>query len=94
MTEPLPGLTADDVRTARFGRPEWGKRGYHKGEVDAFLELVAGRLETSDGLTAADVHNVAFSRPPIGRRGYNEDQVDVLLDRAEATIRQLEQMRR
>ncbi|HLS00280.1 MAG TPA: DivIVA domain-containing protein, partial [Mycolicibacillus parakoreensis] len=81
MTEPVAGLTAAEVRAVRFGRPPWGRRGYHKGEVEAFLELVAARLQGPSPLTARDVHDVAFSRPPIGRRGYNEDEVDVLLDR-------------
>ena len=90
-----PGmLTAAEIGTVQFGRPPWGKRGYHKGEVDVFLELIALRLERRTALTAEDIHHAAFSRPPIGRRGYDEEQVDALLDRAEATVAALERLSR
>ena len=39
------GLTADDVRSATFERPPWGKRGYDEKSVDDFLQLVARRLD-------------------------------------------------
>lgn len=78
----------------QFGRPRLGKRGYNKGEVDAFLELVGLRLDRRGTLTAADIHDVAFGLPPIGRRGYNEDQVDAVLDRAEAAVAALERLDR
>jgi DivIVA domain-containing protein len=79
-------LTAQDVRYATFGKPPWGKRGYNKDEVDAFLQWAASRLDGYGNLSVADVHGMSFSKPPIGKRGYNEDEVDPFLDALEATI--------
>jgi DivIVA domain-containing protein len=80
------GLTANDVRETRFGKPQWGRRGYNEDEVDDFLDQVVARLEGRGRLTAVDVHNVAFDKPSIGKRGYDEDEVDALLEKVEATI--------
>jgi DivIVA domain-containing protein len=85
-----PRLTAQDVRYATFGKPPWGKRGYHEDEVNAFLQLAASRLDGYETLSAADVHGVSFSKPPIGKRGYHEDEVDQFLEALEATIADLE----
>jgi DivIVA domain-containing protein len=37
-------LTPADVRNVRFSKPPIGKRGYHEGEVDTFLDLVQAEL--------------------------------------------------
>lgn len=37
-------LTPADVRNVTFSKPPIGKRGYHEGEVDAFLDLVQAEL--------------------------------------------------
>jgi DivIVA domain-containing protein len=37
-------LTPADVRNVTFCKPSIGKRGYHEGEVDAFLDLVQAEL--------------------------------------------------
>jgi DivIVA domain-containing protein len=37
-------LTPADVRNVTFSKPPIGKRGYHEGEVDAFLDLVQSEL--------------------------------------------------
>ena len=37
-------MTPDDVRTVKFGRPPFGKRGYDEEEVDAFLDIVEVEL--------------------------------------------------
>lgn len=81
-----PRLTSQDVRYATFGKPPWGHRGYNKDEVDAFLQLVASRLDGYGNLSVDDVHAVSFSKPPIGKRGYNEDEVDEFFESLEATI--------
>jgi DivIVA domain-containing protein len=83
------GLTAEDVRSATFEKPPWGKRGYDEESVDDFLQLVVHRLEGRGHLTADDVRAVQFSKPPFGKRGYNEDEVDALLDQIAATIEHL-----
>jgi DivIVA domain-containing protein len=85
-----PRLTAQDVRYATFGKPPWGKRGYNKDEVDAFLQLAASRLDGYGNLSATDVHGVSISKPPIGKRGYDEDEVDEFLEVLEATIASLD----
>jgi DivIVA domain-containing protein len=83
-------LTANDVRNATFSKPPLGYRGYNKDEVNAFMDLVAARLEGRGRLTAADIHNVAFGKPELFKRGYNEDEVDAFLQAAETTIAALE----
>ena len=80
MADMTQALTADDVRSAVFSSPPFGKRGYQKKSVDDFLQLVARRLEGRGHLTAADVRNIVFPTPPMFKRGYNEDQVDAFLD--------------
>lgn len=82
-------LTPEQVRGIAFSKPPIGKRGYHEGEVDAFLDHVEAALRDPSGstLTAEQVRNVAFSRPPIGRRGYNVDQVDEFLDIVERQVK-------
>jgi DivIVA domain-containing protein len=86
-------LTAQDLRYATFGKPPWGKRGYNTDEVDAFLQLAAGRLDGYGNLSVDDVHAVSFSKPPIGKRGYSEDEVDDFLEQLEATIASLDDRR-
>ncbi|WP_229070038.1 DivIVA domain-containing protein [Actinoplanes sp. DH11] len=46
MTSPLQSvpLSADDVDTVVFRQPRPGTRGYHDGEVDAFLTTVAAEM--------------------------------------------------
>ncbi|MDT4950211.1 MAG: hypothetical protein QOJ37_2806 [Pseudonocardiales bacterium] len=84
------GLTAEDVRSATFNKPPWGKRGYDETSVDDFLQLAAGRLDGSGQLSADDVRGVMFPKPPIGKRGYDEDEVDEFLDTLAATIASLD----
>ncbi len=83
------GLTAEDVRSATFEKPPWGKRGYDEKSVNDFLQLVARRLEGRGHLTADDVRSVRFGKPPFGKRGYSEDEVDALFDQIAATIENL-----
>ena len=83
------GLTADDVRSATFERPPWGKRGYDEKSVNDFLQLVARRLDGRGHLTADNVRGVQFGKPPFGKRDYNEDEVDALLDQIAAAIENL-----
>ncbi len=82
------GLTPERVRDVAFSRPPPGKRGYHEGEVDAFLDRVEAALRDPKGrtLTSEQVRDMVFSRPPLGKRGYHEGEVDAFLDRVEAAL--------
>ena len=84
--ESSSGLTADDVRSASFDKPSWGKRGYDEKSVIDFLQLAARRLEGRGHLTADDVRGIRFGKPPFGRRGVDVRQVDGLLDEIACTI--------
>ena len=86
---PGPGtrpLTARDVRTAAFGKPPRGRRGYHEAQVDKFLDRIENTLLGQDDLTAREVREVRFSRPMFGRRGYDETEVDAFLGRVEKQL--------
>ena len=80
-------LTARDVRTAAFGKPPRGRRGYQESQVDRFLDRVENTLLGQDDLTAQEVREVRFSRPVFGRRGYDETEVDTFLARVEKQLR-------
>ncbi|MFD1148400.1 DivIVA domain-containing protein [Saccharothrix hoggarensis] len=87
---PGPGtrpLTARDVRTAAFGKPPRGRRGYHEAQVDKFLDRIENTLLGQDDLTAREVREARFSRPMFGRRGYDETEVDAFLARVEKQLR-------
>ena len=81
-----PPLTARDVRTAAFGKPPRGRRGYQESQVDKFLDRIEDTILGQDTLTAADIREMKFSRPLIGRRGYDEDEVDAFLARVERQL--------
>ncbi|GAB2989670.1 DivIVA domain-containing protein [Saccharothrix stipae] len=86
---PGPGtrpLTARDVRTAAFGKPPRGRRGYQESQVDKFLDRIENTLLGQDDLTAREVREVRFSRPMFGRRGYDETEVDAFLARIEKQL--------
>ncbi|QTR06138.1 DivIVA domain-containing protein [Saccharothrix algeriensis] len=80
-------MTARDVRTAAFGKPPRGRRGYQESQVDRFLDRVENTLLGQDDLTAQEVREVRFSRPVFGRRGYDETEVDTFLARVEKQLR-------
>jgi DivIVA domain-containing protein len=90
MSDGTGGLTAEDVRSATFEKPAWGKRGYDEKSVDDFLALTAKRLEGRGHLSTDDVRGAMFPKPPLGKRGYNEDEVDALLDEIAETIATLD----
>ncbi|MDU0291442.1 DivIVA domain-containing protein, partial [Saccharothrix longispora] len=79
-------LTARDVRTAAFGKPPRGRRGYQESQVDRFLDRIENTLLGQDDLTAREVREVRFSRPMFGRRGYDETEVDAFLARVEKQL--------
>jgi DivIVA domain-containing protein len=86
---PGPGtrpLTARDVRTAAFGKPPRGRRGYQESQVDKFLDRIENTLLGQDDLTAQEVREVRFSRPMFGRRGYDENEVDAFLAQIEKQL--------
>jgi DivIVA domain-containing protein len=85
----MSGLTSEDVRSATFEKPPWGKRGYDEKSVDDFLQLAARRLEGRGHLSADDVRRISFRKPPFGKRGYNTDEVDALLKQIAETIEAL-----
>jgi len=41
-------LTAEDVRSATFDKPPWGKRGYNEDHVDEFLDTLAATIAGLD----------------------------------------------
>ncbi|WP_322746629.1 DivIVA domain-containing protein [Saccharothrix syringae] len=83
---PAPGLTPQDVRGVRFHKPRPGNRGYHEGEIDAFLERIEDTLAGRDGLTALEVQEKRFGYAPPGMVGYDEDDVDTFLDLVVVTL--------
>jgi DivIVA domain-containing protein len=89
----MSGLTAEDVRSATFEKPPWGKRGYDEKSVDDFLQLAARRLDGRGHLTADDVRGIRFRKPPLGKRGYNTADVDALLKQIAETIEVLPSQR-
>jgi DivIVA domain-containing protein len=91
MTDDTGGSTAEDVRSATFAKPPWGRRGYDEKSVNDFLQLVARRLEGRGHLTADDVRGVRFGKPPIGKRGYSENEVDEFLEDVASTVANLDQ---
>lgn len=70
-------FTAEDIHEIEFANAPFGRRGYSKTEVDAFVTRIAETLAGRDDLTAPEVHHVRFGRPLLGRRGYDEQQVVV-----------------
>ncbi|SDG53334.1 DivIVA domain-containing protein [Klenkia brasiliensis] len=84
-------MTGDDVRSATFARPGFGKRGYAPDEVDDFLDRAAAELDARaagrpPSMGPADVAQVVFRKPPVGKRGYAEADVDDFLDRLAAAL--------
>ncbi|EHY88924.1 DivIVA domain-containing protein [Saccharomonospora azurea] len=79
-------FTAEDIHEIEFANAPFGRRGYSKTEVDAFVTRIAETLAGRDDLTAPEVHHVRFGRPLLGRRGYDEQQVDEFLDAVEAQL--------
>ncbi|MEU5691665.1 DivIVA domain-containing protein [Actinosynnema sp. NPDC020468] len=79
-------LTARDVRTAAFGKPPRGRRGYQESQVDKFLDRIENTLLGQDDLTAQEIREIRFSRPMFGRRGYDENEVDAFLARVEKQL--------
>ena len=86
-------LTSTELRATSLGTALWGKRGYARDEVDAFLDRAAAALDAlavgrAPELTADDVHHAVFRKPRFGSgRGYDEGDVDDLLDRVEQALR-------
>ncbi|WP_197318682.1 DivIVA domain-containing protein [Saccharomonospora sp. NB11] len=76
-------FTAEDISDIEFDNAPFGRRGYSKSEVDAFVTRIADTLAGRDDLTAPEIHHVRFGRPLLGRRGYDEQQVDEFLDAME-----------
>jgi DivIVA domain-containing protein len=76
-------MSSWDVRNVVFGKPRWGKRGYDKEEVDAFLDIIAIAFDGTGIVPASAVHTVLFKKPPIGKPGYNENEVDDFFHRIE-----------
>jgi DivIVA domain-containing protein len=45
------GLTAEDVRSATFEKPPFGKRGYNEDEVNALLDDIVTTIENLENQT-------------------------------------------
>jgi DivIVA domain-containing protein len=84
--KPAFGLSPADVRGVRFHKPRPGNRGYHEGEIDAFLERIEATLRGEDDLTAMEIQEAEFSPAPPGQFGYDQDDVDTFLDLVVVTL--------
>lgn len=72
-------LTPDEVHDVVFNPPPPGRRAYHPGEVDDFVDRIEATLRGEDSLTGQDVHRVRFHKPPAGEEGYFDHEVDQFL---------------
>ena len=72
-------LTPDEVHAVVFNPPPPGRRGYHPGEVDDFVDRIEATLRGEDNLTGQDVNKVKFHKPPAGEEGYFDYEVDQFL---------------
>lgn len=72
-------LTPDEVHDVVFNPPPPGRRAYHPGEVDDFVDRIEATLRGEDSLTGQDVHRVRFHKPPPGEAGYFDHEVDQFL---------------
>ncbi len=89
-------LTAAQIREHAFSVTTFG-RGYHRDDVDEFLDLACVELESARRgdssrrprgrvLIPEDIRRLRFSPPPQDRGGYSAEEVDVFLDRVAATL--------
>ena len=72
-------LTPDEVHSVVFNPPPPGRRAYHPGEVDDFVDRIEATLRGEDNLTGQDVNKVKFHKPPAGEEGYFDYEVDQFL---------------
>ncbi|MDX3658530.1 DivIVA domain-containing protein [Streptomyces sp. ID05-26A] len=77
---PAVRLSPDDVAAVRFHKPRPGTRGYHEGQIDAFLDRIEQTLRGRDNLTAQEVQDAVFGETAPGTFGYDEEDVDTFLD--------------
>jgi DivIVA domain-containing protein len=77
---PAVRLSPDDVAAVRFHKPRPGTRGYHEGQIDAFLDRIEGTLRGRDNLTAQEIQDAVFGETAPGTFGYDEEDVDTFLD--------------
>lgn len=73
-----------------FTRVSGKEYGYHRGQVEEFMERARRAYERGEGLTARDVRHTVFDAV---RGGYAADQIDEVLDRLEDTLAQTERDR-
>lgn len=72
-------LTPEEVRDVVFNPPPPGRRAYHPGEVDDFVDRIEATMRGRDMLTGQDVNKVKFHKPPAGEDGYFDYEVDQFL---------------
>lgn len=77
---PAVRLSPDDVAAVRFHKPRPGTRGYHEGQIDAFLDRIEATLRGRDNLTAQQVQDAVFGESAPGTFGYDQEDVDTFLD--------------
>ncbi|MFD9705151.1 DivIVA domain-containing protein [Lentzea sp. NPDC059081] len=77
---PAVRLSPDDVAAVRFHKPRPGTRGYHEGQIDAFLDRIEATLRGRDNLTAGQVQDAVFGESAPGTFGYDQEDVDTFLD--------------
>lgn len=72
-------LTPDEVHAVVFNPPPPGRRAYHSGEVDDFVDRIEATMRGEDTLTGQEVNKVKFHKPPAGEEGYFDYEVDQFL---------------
>lgn len=77
---PAVRLSPDDVAAVRFHKPRPGTRGYHEGQIDAFLDRIENTLRGKDNLTSQQIQDAVFGETAPGTFGYDEEDVDTFLD--------------
>ncbi len=74
-------MTPDDVRTAQFHKPPFGRRGYDEQAVDDVLDRIEESLDGQRRITLEELAAVRFPKSPIGKRGYLIADVDAFMQR-------------
>jgi len=90
MTAASNDVTADEVRSAVFPKPPFGRRGYDEKSVNDLLQLAARRLDGRGHLRAADMTAVVFRTAPLTARGYDKVAVDAFMARVIAAVAAME----
>lgn len=86
-----PAGSMDPADRRPFELAEPGVLGYHRRQVDRFMDRARTAYEGGGGLRAADIRHVSFDAV---KGGYRADQVDDVLDRLEDALARADRERR